>query len=58
MPAGSEGLITIHDWAPPIEAQYRKGIMFGFDGRHTKFHIYRSILEGIAFTMKNTWIRC
>ena len=27
--------------------------MIGFDGRHTKFHIYRSILEGIAFTMKN-----
>lgn len=51
--AGSEGLVTIHDWAPPSEAQYRKGVMFGFDGRHTKFHIYRSILEGIVLTMKN-----
>ncbi len=27
--------------------------MFGFDGRHTRAHIFRSILEGIALTMKN-----
>jgi len=27
--------------------------MFGFDGRHTRAHIYRSMIEGIAFTMKN-----
>jgi sugar (pentulose or hexulose) kinase len=53
IPAGCEGLITIHDWAPPPEAIYRKGVMLGFDGRHTRAHIYRSILEGIAFTVKN-----
>lgn len=53
VPAGSEGLLTIHDWAPPSEAEYRKGVMLGFDGRHTRAHMYRSVLEGIAFTMKN-----
>lgn len=53
VPAGCEGLLTIHDWAPPAEAVYRKGVMLGFDGRHTRAHIYRSLLEGIAFTMKN-----
>ncbi|MDT8379999.1 MAG: FGGY-family carbohydrate kinase [Desulfotignum sp.] len=53
VPAGCEGLVTIHDWAPPKEAVYRKGVMFGFDGRHTRAHMYRSILEGIALTMKN-----
>jgi len=53
VPAGCEGLITVHDWAPPPAAVYRKGVMFGFDGRHTRAHIYRSILEGIAFTVKN-----
>ena len=26
--------------------------MIGFDGRHTRAHIYRSILEGVALTMK------
>jgi sugar (pentulose or hexulose) kinase len=53
VPAGCEGLVTIHDWAPPKEAVFRKGVMFGFDGRHTRAHMYRSILEGIALTMKN-----
>ncbi len=53
IPAGCEGLMTVHDWAPPPEAEYRKGVMFGFDGRHNRAHIYRSILEGIAFTVKN-----
>ncbi len=53
IPAGCEGLLTVHDWAPPPEAVYRKGVMFGFDGRHSRGHIYRSILEGIAFTVKN-----
>jgi len=53
VPAGCEGLLTVHDWAPPATAVYRKGVMFGFDGRHTRAHMYRSILEGIAFTVKN-----
>jgi sugar (pentulose or hexulose) kinase len=53
VPAWCEGLITVHDWAPPPEAEFRKGAMIGFDGRHTRAHMYRSILEGIAFTMKN-----
>ncbi|QLK60440.1 sugar kinase [Enterobacteriaceae bacterium Kacie_13] len=53
VPAGCEGLLTVHDWAPPSEAEFRKGAMIGFDGRHTRAHMYRSMLEGIAFTMKN-----
>ena len=53
VPPGCEGLMTVHDWAPPVTAMYRKGVMFGFDSRHTRAHIYRSILEGIAFTVKN-----
>lgn len=51
--AGSEGLITVHDWAAPPHAEYRKGAMIGFDSRHTRAHMYRSLLEGIAFTLKN-----
>ncbi len=53
VPAGCDGLITVHDWTPPVDAMYRKGVMFGFDGRHTRAHIYRSILEGIAFRVKS-----
>lgn len=53
VPAGSDGLITILDWLATHDDPYRKGIMLGFDQRHTKFHMYRSILEAIAFAIKN-----
>ncbi|RKD75981.1 sugar (pentulose or hexulose) kinase [Sinobaca qinghaiensis] len=53
VPPGSDGLITILDWLSSPDQPYRKGIMIGFDQRHTKYHMYRSILEAIAFTIKN-----
>ena len=52
-PAGSDGLMTVLDWLAPTNALYKKGLMIGFDGRHTRGHMYRSILEAIALTMKN-----
>ncbi len=53
VPAGSEGLMTIPDWLAPSNEPFRKGVMIGFDARHTRAHVYRSILEAIALTMKN-----
>ncbi|MBE5102277.1 sugar kinase [Bacillus aryabhattai] len=53
IPVGSDGLITILDWLSTPSMPYRKGIMIGFDQRHTKYHIYRSILEAISFNIKN-----
>ncbi|HLS08392.1 FGGY-family carbohydrate kinase, partial [Lentibacillus sp.] len=53
VPAGSDGLMTIHDWLAPSDKPFRKGIMIGFDERHTRAHLYHSILEGICLTMKN-----
>jgi sugar (pentulose or hexulose) kinase len=53
VPVGSDGLITILDWLSTPSEPYRKGIMMGFDQRHTKFHIYRSILEAISYNIKN-----
>ncbi|MDG1366673.1 MAG: FGGY-family carbohydrate kinase [Acidimicrobiales bacterium] len=50
---GSDGLLTVHDWAAPPHAPFRKGAIVGFDGRHTRAHVYRSILEGIALRLKN-----
>ncbi|MEO6943804.1 MAG: FGGY-family carbohydrate kinase [Lacisediminihabitans sp.] len=49
---GSNGLYTILDWLAPSTAPYRRGALLGFDGSQGRFEIYRSILEGIAFTMK------
>ncbi|WP_426517995.1 FGGY-family carbohydrate kinase [Diaminobutyricibacter sp. McL0618] len=48
---GSNGLMTILDWLAPADAGHRRGALLGFDGSQGRFHIYRSILEGIAFTM-------
>ena len=52
VPAGSDGLLTVHDWAAPPHAPLRKGAMIGFDGRHGRAHMYRSVLEGIALRLK------
>ena len=52
VPAGSDGLMTVLDWLAPVDKRYKKGMMIGFDGRHTRGHIYRSILEGVAMTMR------
>ncbi len=51
-PAGSDGLMTVLDWLAPTDRPYRKGVMLGWDARHTRGHVYRSILEAIALTMK------
>jgi len=53
LPPGAEGLLTIPDWLAPADQLYRKGVMIGFQELHTKAHIFRSILEGIAMTLKN-----
>jgi sugar (pentulose or hexulose) kinase len=50
---GSDGLMTVLDWLAPDDKPFRKGVMIGFDARHTRGHVCRSILEAIALTMKN-----
>ncbi|PCN46731.1 sugar kinase [Curtobacterium sp. 'Ferrero'] len=52
VPAGSDGLLTVLDWLAPADAPFRKGSILGFDGRQGRAHVYRSILEGIAMTMR------
>ena len=53
VPAASDGLMTVLDWLAPTDKPFRKGVMLGFDARHTRGHVYRSILEAIAVTMKD-----
>lgn len=53
VPAGSDGLLTVLDWLAPADATFRKGSILGFDGRQGRAHTYRSILEGIAMTMRD-----
>lgn len=49
---GSDGLIALLDWLAPDDAAHRRGALLGFDGRQGRFHVHRSILEGIAMTMR------
>ncbi len=52
--AGCDGLYTILHWlARPTQQWERGGIMIGFNGKHKGKHMFRSVLEGIAMTMKN-----
>ena len=53
VPAGSDGLMTVLDWLAPTDKPFRKGMVLGFDARHSRGHVYRSILESIALTMKH-----
>jgi sugar (pentulose or hexulose) kinase len=51
VPPGCDGLITVPEFMAPVGMHYRKALMIGFDGRHKRAHIYRSLLEAIAMTI-------
>ncbi len=54
IPAGSDGLITLPYFAgerTPINDLNAKGVIFGLQLHHTREHIYRSALEGIAYSI-------
>jgi len=49
---GSDGLMTVGEFLAPNSMPYRKALFIGLDGRHKRGHMYRSIMESIAMTMK------
>ncbi len=53
VPAGSDGLMCVLDWLSPPTQPHRKGMFIGFDERHGPAHMYRAILEGIAYRMRH-----
>ncbi|MEQ7302079.1 FGGY-family carbohydrate kinase [Enterococcus avium] len=53
IPAGSDGLMTKLDWLANPWEPFKRGVMIGFNAHHDYRYLYRSILEGIAYTMKN-----
>ena len=55
VPRGAEGLFVLPYWngqLTPFWDHNAKGVMLGFTGVHTPSHIYRAILEGIAFELR------
>jgi sugar (pentulose or hexulose) kinase len=53
VPPGSMGLICQPYWTPgPDLAPCAKGSVIGFGDVHTRAHLYRAIVEGIVFALK------
>ncbi len=53
VPAGCDGLMTVLDWLANPWEPFKRGVMIGFGAHMDERYMYRSILEGIAYTMKN-----
>jgi sugar (pentulose or hexulose) kinase len=53
-PPGSMGLILQPYWSPGLKAPgpEAKGAIIGFGDVHTRAHLYRAILEGLAYALR------
>lgn len=59
IPPGSMGLTLQPYWSPGVKLPgiEAKGAVIGFGDVHTRAHLYRSILEGIAYALKDGALR-
>lgn len=56
VPPGSEGLLVLPYWnaaSTPYRDPQASGVIFGLRGVHKKAHVYRAILEGLAFEQRS-----
>lgn len=53
VPAGSDGLVLQPYWSPALvhPGPEARGAIIGFRDIHTRAHLYRAILEGLAFAL-------
>jgi len=52
VPPGSMGLITLPHWGPSLKLPMAKGAVVGFGDVHTRGHLYRSVIEGLGFALR------
>jgi sugar (pentulose or hexulose) kinase len=54
VPPGSEGLLLQPYWTPGIRhpGPDARGAVIGFSDVHTRAHLYRAILEGLAYALR------
>jgi sugar (pentulose or hexulose) kinase len=54
VPPGSEGLILQPYWSPGLRSPgpEARGAIIGFSDVHTRAHIYRAIIEGLAYALR------
>jgi sugar (pentulose or hexulose) kinase len=60
VPPGSMGLVLQPYWSPGVKipGPEAKGAMIGFGDVHTRAHIYRAIIEGLAYALREGGERC
>ncbi len=60
VPPGSMGLVLQPYWSPGLKVPgpEAKGAIIGFGDVHTRSHIYRAILEGLAYALREGGERC
>ncbi|HEX2906144.1 MAG TPA: FGGY-family carbohydrate kinase, partial [Phototrophicaceae bacterium] len=53
-PPGAEGLVLQPYWSPGIKVPgpEARGAIIGFSDVHTRAHVYRAILEGLAYALR------
>ncbi|MBN2402723.1 MAG: FGGY-family carbohydrate kinase [Spirochaetes bacterium] len=58
-PPGSMGLMLQPYWTPGVKipGPEAKGAIIGFGDVHTRAHVYRAILEGLAYALKEGTVR-
>ena len=60
VPPGSMGLVLQPYWSPGVRypGPEAKGAVIGFGDVHTRAHLYRAILEGLAYALRHGRQRC
>ncbi len=60
VPPGSMGLVLQPTWSPGVRVPgpEAKGAVIGFGDVHTRAHLYRAILEGLAYALREGAERC
>ena len=51
-PAGAMGLVAQPYWSPGLSEPVAKGAMIGFGDVHKKPHVYRAVIEGLAYALR------
>lgn len=54
---GCEGLALQPYWGPGLARPLSRGSIVGFNERHTNLHVYRAIIEGIMYALRDSMIR-
>lgn len=55
VPPGAQGLMLQPFWSPGLKVPgpEAKGAIIGFGALHTRAHVYRAILEGVAYALRD-----